>query len=211
MAKTKRGTKREAVGQPLLTTVVKHRGAGNLAARRAEADRIYFQEMEEAAFKRLLDQFDEHILGTPLQTVVPSAAMEPESEEEEFPETLQDRINDGETHFICTGTCGRNFHYEDTNGEGQCGRCEAGFFLADATASEADAYFAADWVKRPSPVVVIDLTEDSDEEDQSGFSLTVLQAAPYQSPAPLRCPGCCRLWCRMRGQCHTVIDLSESI
>lgn len=47
--------------------------------------------------------------------------------------------------------------------------------------------------------IVIDLTEDSDsEEDQ----------AKYQSPAPLRCRGCMKLSCRMRGQCSIVIDLT---
>ena len=31
---------------------------------------------------------------------------------------------DGETYFMCTGTCGRVFHYEDTDGEGMCGTCQ---------------------------------------------------------------------------------------
>jgi hypothetical protein len=31
---------------------------------------------------------------------------------------------DDETYFKCTGTCGRVCHYEDTDGEGMCGKCQ---------------------------------------------------------------------------------------
>jgi hypothetical protein len=31
---------------------------------------------------------------------------------------------DGETYFMCEGTCGRVMHYEDTNEFQMCGRCE---------------------------------------------------------------------------------------
>jgi uncharacterized paraquat-inducible protein A len=34
---------------------------------------------------------------------------------------------DGETYFKCTGTCGRVCHYEDTDGEGMCGKCQFNF------------------------------------------------------------------------------------
>lgn len=36
----------------------------------------------------------------------------------------EDREEDDETYFKCTGTCGRVCHYEETNGEGMCGKCE---------------------------------------------------------------------------------------
>ena len=36
----------------------------------------------------------------------------------------EELVEDGETYFNCTGTCNRVMHYEDTNGEGMCGRCE---------------------------------------------------------------------------------------
>jgi hypothetical protein len=31
---------------------------------------------------------------------------------------------DGETYFKCTGTCNKVLHYEDTDGEGMCGKCQ---------------------------------------------------------------------------------------
>ena len=31
---------------------------------------------------------------------------------------------DGEEYFMCTGTCKRVCHYEDTDGEGLCGKCQ---------------------------------------------------------------------------------------
>jgi hypothetical protein len=31
---------------------------------------------------------------------------------------------DGETYFKCTGICGKVLHYEDTDGEGMCGKCQ---------------------------------------------------------------------------------------
>ena len=36
----------------------------------------------------------------------------------------EELVEDGETYFNCTGSCNRVMHYEDTNGEGMCGRCE---------------------------------------------------------------------------------------
>jgi len=34
---------------------------------------------------------------------------------------------DGETYFKCTGICGKVLHYEDTDGEGMCGKCQFNF------------------------------------------------------------------------------------
>jgi hypothetical protein len=36
-----------------------------------------------------------------------------------------DHEEDGETYNMCTGTCGRVCHYEDTDGEGMCGKCSS--------------------------------------------------------------------------------------
>ena len=36
----------------------------------------------------------------------------------------QDEEEDGETYFMCTGKCKRVCHYEDTDGEGMCGKCQ---------------------------------------------------------------------------------------
>jgi hypothetical protein len=33
---------------------------------------------------------------------------------------------DGEEYFKCAGYCDRVFHYEETNDQGVCGRCQAG-------------------------------------------------------------------------------------
>ena len=35
-----------------------------------------------------------------------------------------DHEEDGETYFMCTGSCDRVCHYEDTNEFGMCGKCE---------------------------------------------------------------------------------------
>lgn len=35
-----------------------------------------------------------------------------------------DHEEDGEEYFMCTGTCNRVCHYEDTDGEGMCGKCQ---------------------------------------------------------------------------------------
>lgn len=35
-----------------------------------------------------------------------------------------DAEEDGETYNMCSGTCGRVCHYEDTDGEGMCGKCQ---------------------------------------------------------------------------------------
>ena len=35
-----------------------------------------------------------------------------------------DHEEDGETYNMCTGTCGRVCYYEDTDGEGMCGKCQ---------------------------------------------------------------------------------------
>ena len=40
-------------------------------------------------------------------------------------------VEDGETYFMCVGTCNRVMHYEDTNGEGVCGRCEEEYIKAN--------------------------------------------------------------------------------
>jgi len=31
---------------------------------------------------------------------------------------------DGESYFMCTGTCKRVCHYEDTDADGMCGTCQ---------------------------------------------------------------------------------------
>jgi hypothetical protein len=36
----------------------------------------------------------------------------------------EDHEEDGETYNMCTGTCGRVCYYEDTDGEGMCGKCQ---------------------------------------------------------------------------------------
>jgi len=43
------------------------------------------------------------------------------SEPDPWCEVLEE---DGETYFMCEGTCGRVMHYEDTNQFQMCGRCE---------------------------------------------------------------------------------------
>jgi hypothetical protein len=56
----------------------------------------------------------------------------PDVEEVSVPEPDQgtggywsdDHEEDGETYNMCAGTCGRVFHYEDTDGEGICGKCQ---------------------------------------------------------------------------------------
>ena len=35
-----------------------------------------------------------------------------------------DHEEDGETYFMCAGSCARVCHYEDTNEHGMCGKCE---------------------------------------------------------------------------------------
>ena len=46
------------------------------------------------------------------------ALLDPVPEENSMPEA------DGETYFMCAGTCGRVHHYEDTNEFEMCGTCE---------------------------------------------------------------------------------------
>ena len=36
----------------------------------------------------------------------------------------EDHEEDGETYNMCTGTCRRVCHYEDTDAEGMCGKCQ---------------------------------------------------------------------------------------
>ena len=36
----------------------------------------------------------------------------------------EDHEEDGETYNLCSGICGRVYHYEDTDGEGMCGKCQ---------------------------------------------------------------------------------------
>jgi hypothetical protein len=45
-------------------------------------------------------------------------------ENEDSCDEEEELVEDGETYFNCTGTCNRVMHYEDTNGEGMCGRCQ---------------------------------------------------------------------------------------
>ena len=46
---------------------------------------------------------------------------ERETDSDSWDEVLEE---DGETYFMCTGTCKRVMHYEDTNEFQMCGRCE---------------------------------------------------------------------------------------
>ena len=41
-----------------------------------------------------------------------------------IPEEISTPEADGETYFMCAGTCGRVQHYEDTNEFEMCGKCE---------------------------------------------------------------------------------------
>jgi hypothetical protein len=53
----------------------------------------------------------------------------------------EDLVEDGETYFVCLGTCNRVMHYEDTNGEGMCGRCEDEDFKANYESSDEEEEF----------------------------------------------------------------------
>jgi hypothetical protein len=63
-----------------------------------------------------------------------SALTVPDVEEISVPEPEEDQGSggywseeneeDGENYFICTGTCGKVCYYEDTDGEGMCGKCQ---------------------------------------------------------------------------------------
>lgn len=189
-----------------------------LAQRKWEADERFYRERQEFDFIAALSSFGDDILGTPLTPEHPRAASfyapvpaaiadehiakaartvaaELElsavsgAETEINVETELDD-SDAETedggYTLCTGWCGRQMHHEDTDDSGACGRCQAELVQRL-------------WKHNSVRVCLghFDLTQDSDsdEEDQSGF----------QSPAPLRCPGCSKLYCRMRGQHHVVV------
>ena len=72
-------------------------------------------------------------------------------------------VEDGETYFMCSGTCNRVMHYEDTNGEGMCGRCEDEDFKANyeenSDESEEEDSDATDEEDE-------ELNEDSDKTDE---------------------------------------------
>jgi hypothetical protein len=56
-----------------------------------------------------------------------SARTKPDVDEVAEPEPSgwdEEPEEDGETYFMCEGTCGRVMHYEDTNEFQMCGRCE---------------------------------------------------------------------------------------
>ena len=55
---------------------------------------------------------------------VPDVEAESTIEDEGTGYWSEDQEEDGETYFMCTGTCGRVCHYEDTDGEGMCGKCQ---------------------------------------------------------------------------------------
>ena len=173
---------------------------------------------EESRFIAALSAFSDNILGTPITPEFPRAAsfyapvpaaildehvakaartVAAESElsavsdaETEINVETELDDSDAETedggYTLCTGWCGRQMHHEDTDDSGACGRCQSELI---------HRLWKRNGV-RPC-LGYFDLTQDSDsdEEDQSG----------YQSPAPLRCPGCGKLYCRMRGQHHVVV------
>jgi len=53
-------------------------------------------------------------------------ALEAQARAKVIPEVINDsdEEEDGETYFMCTGKCKRVCHYEDTDGEGMCGKCQ---------------------------------------------------------------------------------------
>ena len=189
-----------------------------LVQREFEAGEILYRERQEYDFIAALSSFADDILGTPLTPEFPRAA----SFYAPIPAAILDEhvakaartgaaeselsaVSDAETEInvetelddsdaetedggytLCTGWCGRQMHHEDTDDSGACGRCQSELI---------HRLWKRNGV-RPC-LGYFDLTQDSDsdEEDQSG----------YQSPAPLRCPGCGKLYCRMRGQHHVVV------
>ena len=53
-----------------------------------------------------------------------AARAAPDVDETAMPEPNEESEEDGETYFMCEGTCGRVLHYEDTNEFQMCGTCE---------------------------------------------------------------------------------------
>ncbi len=44
--------------------------------------------------------------------------------EPEFKSGWEEDVEDGEIYFKCTGVCNRICHFEDTDWEGKCGKCQ---------------------------------------------------------------------------------------
>ena len=65
------------------------------------------------------DVWDE--LKEALATPVPEDVSVPEDASGSWSD---DHEEDGETYFMCAGSCDRVCHYEDTNEFGMCGKCE---------------------------------------------------------------------------------------
>ena len=76
------------------------------------------RKKESGVTKMHLDVWEE--LKTAL--TVPDVEAEATVEEEGY--WSDDHEEDDETYFKCTGTCGKVMHYEDTDGEGMCGKCQ---------------------------------------------------------------------------------------
>jgi hypothetical protein len=66
------------------------------------------------------DVWDE--LNGALADPVPEEVSVPEDEGSGY--WSDDHKEDGETYFMCAGSCARVCHYEDTNEHGMCGKCE---------------------------------------------------------------------------------------
>ena len=71
-------------------------------------------KMHKEIFAELQAQNLELILKPILEPVI----------EPEFKSGWEDDVEDGEIYFKCTGVCNRICHFEDTDYEGMCGKCQ---------------------------------------------------------------------------------------
>ena len=83
-------------------------------------DRTRF-EIKNVA-KTHLDVWNE--LKEALAVPVPEAVSVAEGWSDDPEGWSDDHEEDGETYFMCAGSCDRVCHYEDTNEFGMCGKCE---------------------------------------------------------------------------------------
>ena len=84
--------------------------------------KIQKEELEIAMEWHRLNRIDRQVMAV-LDMPDPFSKKEKEREtdSDSWDEVLEE---DGETYFMCTGTCKRVMHYEDTNEFQMCGRCE---------------------------------------------------------------------------------------
>ena len=84
--------------------------------------KIQKEEVEIALEWHRLNRIDRQVMAV-LDMPDPFSKKEKEREtdSDSWDEVLEE---DGETYFMCTGTCKRVMHYEDTNEFQMCGRCE---------------------------------------------------------------------------------------